>query len=195
MGVLKKKHAHRHINFQKMGGLYMDAAQRRREILEFLKQNSQPVSASAIAARFSVSRQIIVGDIALLRAGNAQISATPRGYILMNHGGETNCLTRTIACRHSRDNLAEELYIIVDNGCGLLDVIVEHRIYGQISGQLQIFSRYDADCFLEKLKKENAMPLSDLTGGIHLHTVSCPSETAFDRVLFQLKQKEILFEK
>lgn len=173
----------------------MDAAERRQEIIEYLKQNSQPVSASAIAARFSVSRQIIVGDIALLRAGNVRISATPRGYILTSHSGEENGLTRTIACKHSIGNLAQELYTIVDNGCGLLDVIVEHSVYGQISGQLQIFSRYDADCFMEKLKQKNAMPLSDLTGGIHLHTLSCPSDTAYERVLFELKRKEILLVK
>jgi len=173
----------------------MDAAQRREGILEILKENSQPVSANVIASRFAVSRQIIVGDIALLRAANIAISATPRGYILIDRNGDTDKIMRTIACRHNRDNLAEELYTIVDNGCGLIDVIVEHSIYGQISGQLHIFSRYDADCFLEKLKKDHAIPLSDLTGGVHLHTISCSSENAYERVLSELKAKGILFEK
>ncbi len=173
----------------------MDAAQRRQGILEILKQSAQPVSASTIANRFAVSRQIIVGDIALLRASNIAISATPRGYILNDNNGSTDDIVRTIACRHSRDNLAEELYTIVDNGCGLIDVIVEHAVYGQISGQLHIFSRYDADCFLKKLAKDHASPLCDLTGGVHLHTISCQSEEAYERVLSQLDEKGILFGK
>lgn len=173
----------------------MDAAQRRQEILEFLKQNNQPVSASKIASRFGVSRQIIVGDIALLRASNIAISATPRGYILDDNDDSTNQCTHTIACKHNRDNLAEELYTIVDNGCGLIDVIVEHAVYGQISGRLHIFSRYDADNFIKKLSKDQALPLCDLTGGVHLHTISYPSEESYQRVLSQLKEKDILFNK
>ena len=178
-----------------MGELKMDASQRRQGILEILKQNSQPVSASTIANRFAVSRQIIVGDIALLRASNVAISATPRGYILIDDSVTTNDIVHTIACRHSRHNLTEELYTIVDNGCGLIDVIVEHAVYGQTSGQLHIFSRYDADCFLKKLAKDHASPLCDLTGGIHLHTISCQSEEAYERVLSELKAKKFLFEK
>ena len=172
----------------------MDAAQRRRKILEILKESTQPVSASAIAGRFQVSRQIIVGDIALLRAANVTISATPRGYILIDQSADQDKIIHTIACRHSLDNLAEELYLIVDNGCGLIDVIVEHAVYGQISGQLHIFSRYDADSFLEKLAKDHASPLCELTGGIHLHTISCRSEEAYERVISELKAKGILFE-
>ncbi len=173
----------------------MDAAQRRKNIQELLKQSEQPVSAGMIAAQFQVSRQVIVGDIALLRAANVNISATPRGYILVDQNARTNEIIHTIACRHNDDNLAEELYIIVDNGCGLIDVIVEHAVYGQLSGQLHIFSRYDADNFLEKLAKDHVSPLCGLTGGIHLHTLSCRSEEAYERVLDELKAKGILFVK
>jgi transcriptional regulator of NAD metabolism len=173
----------------------MEAGQRREKILAILRENEQPVSANTLAGRFQVSRQIIVGDIALLRAANYAITATPRGYILPGDAQETGSLVKTIACRHGMDNLAQELYGIVDNGCGLIDVIVEHAVYGQISGRLHIFSRYDADCFIKKLEQEKALPLSDLTGGVHLHTLSCPSEEAFSRVLQALKKAEILFEK
>lgn len=173
----------------------MEAAQRREEILGVLRDSTQPVSASAIAGRFKVSRQIIVGDIALLRAANHAIAATPRGYILTDAAAQAGRLVKTIACRHGRDNLMKELYVIVDNGCGVIDVIVEHAVYGQISGQLHIFSRYDADCFMEKLEKEKALPLCDLTGGVHLHTLSCPCEEAYGRVLEELRKDGILFEK
>ena len=60
----------------------MNAESRRQAILNQLAQANAPLSASALATRFSVSRQIIVGDIALLRAAGADISATPRGYLL-----------------------------------------------------------------------------------------------------------------
>ncbi len=172
----------------------MDAAQRRREILDLLKAARQPVSAGTMAVQFQVSRQIIVGDIALLRAANVDIAATPRGYILNSRNGEEDRLVHTIACKHDRENLARELYLIVDNGCGLIDVTVEHAVYGQISGQLHIFSRYDADNFLDKLSNDHVSPLCDLTGGVHLHTIACHSEEAYKRVLAELRANGILFE-
>ncbi len=173
----------------------MDAAERRRKILELLKTEKQPLSASAIAGRFQVSRQVIVGDIALLRAANVSISATPRGYILADENNRPGEIIHTIACRHDGKGLEEELYTIVDNGCGVLDVIVEHAVYGQLSGQLQIFSRYDADNFFKKLERDHASPLCDLTGGIHLHTISCRTEEAYERVMEELNAKGILFVK
>lgn len=170
----------------------MDGMQRRDEILKILKQSKNPVTAGVFAKKFKVSRQIIVGDIALLRAANAEISATPRGYILADNNGNNSMIKKTIACRHGRNNLEEELYAIVDNGCGIIDVIVEHAVYGQISGQLQIYSRFDADCFIKKLSKNNDLPLCNLTGGVHLHTISCQSEEAYKRVISALKEKGIL---
>jgi uncharacterized protein len=172
----------------------MNAAQRREKIQDVLKQSERPVSAGAFAKLLEVSRQVIVGDVALLRAANVPIAATPRGYVMQNPENRTG-LIRTIACRHGRDNMAEELYAIVDNGCGVLDVIVEHAVYGQIAGQLQIFSRYDVDDFIKKLAKSGSLPLCDLTEGVHLHTLSCPSEEAYRRVTEALKEKNILFEK
>ena len=75
--------------------MIMDAAQRREGILELLKQSVQPLSATTIAGQFQVSRQIIVGDIALLRAANVTISATPRGYILLDQNADTDKITHT----------------------------------------------------------------------------------------------------
>ena len=57
----------------------MNAAQRRESILNRLSGAETPVSASALAAQLGVSRQIVVGEVARLRAGGAQIDATPRG--------------------------------------------------------------------------------------------------------------------
>ena len=170
----------------------MNSAQRREKILDMLNQKSQPLSASAIARELGVSRQIIVGDVALLRAAGEDIAATPRGYVLQEK--DQNAFQRTIACRHEDCNLAKELYIVVDNGCAVLDVVVEHPVYGQISGQLQIFSRFDADQFLRKLRESSAPPLCALTNGVHLHTIRYHHEDDFQRVIEQLKAAGILFE-
>ena len=102
----------------------MHAEERRETILKLLRQSAQPVSASTLAGQLSVSRQIIVGDIALLRAGGADIFATPRGYCLQNAAAAG--LTRRVAVRHDEAGMEAELNTMVDNGCTVVDVIVEH---------------------------------------------------------------------
>ena len=172
----------------------MNAAQRREAIRQYLKEKESPVSAGSLAKLMHVSRQVIVGDVALLRAASVPVMATPRGYILQREADQRGII-HTIACCHSRENITKELYLIVDNGCGVLDVIVDHAVYGQISGQLQIFSRYDADNFVKKLARSGSLPLCNLTEGVHLHTLLCPTEEAFQRVTVALEKAKILFVK
>ena len=117
----------------------MRADERRQAILDILNRSGQPVSATVLARQFSVSRQIIVGDIALLRAAGADISATPRGYVA--HQSSPAGLVRQVACRHDAQGMEAELNAMVDQGCTVLDVIVEHPIYGQLTGPLQLSSR------------------------------------------------------
>ena len=167
----------------------MQAQKRRQAILEILRRSGGPVSASALAERFSVSRQIIVGDIALLRASGAEISATPRGYVILP---AASGLTRQVACQHDDAGMEAELNAMVDNGCTVLDVIVEHPVYGQLTGSLQLSSRYDVAQFIARCAQSDARPLSALTEGIHLHTLSCPDEAAFCRVREALRQLSIL---
>lgn len=169
----------------------MQAEQRRHAILEALQQTQQPVSATALANRFSVSRQVIVGDIALLRAAGAEISATPRGYVIQQ---SPVGMIRQVACRHDAAGMEAELNAIVDHGCVVLDVIVEHPIYGQLTGPLQLASRYDVQQFIQRCQASDARPLSDLTEGIHLHSLECPDAAAFDRVRDALCKLEILLE-
>ncbi|MBQ3556220.1 MAG: transcription repressor NadR [Oscillospiraceae bacterium] len=169
----------------------MDAQERRRGVARCLEQARGPVSATALAKEFGVSRQIIVGDVALLRAGGMEISATPRGYVLP---APTTGKKHTIACRHTAAQIEQELNAIVDQGCTVLDVIVEHPVYGQITGPLQISSRYDVTQFVDLVTRQEAAPLAALTDGIHLHTVLCPDDGAFTRVKESLKQLDILLE-
>ena len=169
----------------------MRSDERRKAIAGILRAADAPVSASALAEKFSVSRQVIVGDIALLRSAGAEIIATPRGYVLPR---ATDGITRTIACRHTLAQTGQELDILVDNGCTVLDVIVEHPVYGQLTGQLQISSRYDVEQFLARIRDSDAAPLSMLTGGLHLHTLCCPNEDAYTRACAALKAAGLLLD-
>lgn len=167
----------------------MNAETRRSGILQILRSLGGPVSAASLAARYGVSRQIIVGDIALLRAGGEDISATPRGYVLARDNGY---IVRTVACSHSAAQMERELDIMVDNGCTVRDVIVEHPIYGQLAGRLELRSRFDVSQFVLRVAQEDAVPLSALTDGIHLHTLLCPDEESFARVRAALEKEGIL---
>ena len=167
----------------------MTAEERRAAILNTLAQARRPTSATTLAKQFGVSRQIVVGDVALLRAGGADIAATPRGYIIQQ--GPTGTL-RQVACRHTAEEMEAELNIMVDNGCTVLDVVVEHPVDGQLTGALQLRSRYDVQQFISRSAK--AQPLSLLTEGIHLHTLSCPDEAAHQRVRAALAAAGFLLE-
>lgn len=167
----------------------MEANQRRAAIAALLQQGEGPVSATALARKFSVSRQAVVGDIALLRAGGEDIAATSRGYLIPR---PADGLERTVVCRHAAADLERELHLMVDNGCTVVDVSVEHPVYGQLTGLLHLSSRYDVGEFLRKVSEEGATPLSALTGGVHLHTLRCPDEAAFRRVTAALSQAGFL---
>ena len=169
----------------------MRAEERRQAIQDILQHSPQPVSAGTLAARFSVSRQIIVGDVALLRAAGADISATPRGYVIQKF---PSGLIRQVACSHNGAEMETELNAMVDQGCTVLDVIVDHPIYGQLTGPLQLSSRYDVAQFIVRCAQADAQPLSNLTEGIHLHTLSCPNEDAFRRVQSALREMGVLLE-
>ena len=169
-----------------------DGAGRRAAIAALLEVAETPVSAACLAARLGVSRQVIVGDIALLRAAGALITATPRGYIVERGRGG---LRRTVACIHSRpEGMERELNIMVDNGCTVLDVVIEHAVYGQLTGELHLKDRRDVAEFIRRVREEGAAPLSALTGGIHLHTLLCPDEGSFARCVDALREAGILLE-
>ena len=166
----------------------MTAAQRRSAIYQQLTHADAPISATALAQQFSVTRQVVVGDIALLRAEGHSITATSRGYIIPAETG----LIRTIACVHSAQDTRQELFAMVDCGCTVVDVIVEHPVYGQLTALLHLSSRLDVDQFMKRM--DGAAPLSQLTGGVHLHTLSCPDETAYEHLLQLLRQRGFLVE-
>lgn len=171
----------------------MNSSIRREKVLKRIKESNAPISASVLAKEMMVSRQLIVGDIALLRAQGNKIIATPRGY-LSDEEVEQG-ITKTIAIIHKPEEILDEFYTIVDLGGTIKDVIVEHPIYGQIVAQLHVSNRYEADQFYTKIKNQQAKPLSNLTNGLHLHTISCPNEESYQRIVKALEKKGYIYNK
>lgn len=156
---------------------------RQNAVYEILEKAQGPVSATALARQFNVSRQSIVGDIALLRASGTDITATSRGYVLSDRAYGEYSYIGTLACSHTDERLEEELYAIVDLGGTVIDVSIEHAIYGEITGRLGLSSRYDVDLYIKKVTENaSAAPISTLTGGRHLHRIGCRSREVFDRI-------------
>ncbi|MDO4546399.1 MAG: transcription repressor NadR, partial [Bacillota bacterium] len=117
------------------------AEKRREYIREQLLYAQKPLTASHFAKELSVSRQVIVGDVAILRAAGLEILATPKGYIISSPETGNFPFTGMLACKHTAEQLRDELYTMVDFGATVIDVTIEHAIYGEISGKLDLSSR------------------------------------------------------
>lgn len=170
--------------------LYMEGQERREKIIGILKVTKEPISGTELAKRLAVSRQVIVQDIALLRAVNKNILSTTKGYILYYQ--EKQKVNRCFLVKHTTDQIEDELCTIVDNGGKVLDVIVTHEIYGEISTNLIIKNRQDVYDFVNKVKSKNTIPLKELTDGVHLHTVEADSEEILDNIEKALREKKYL---
>ncbi len=171
----------------------MDSWERRKEILKLLSENNKPIKGMELANKLGVSRQVIVQDIAILRAKGESILATPQGYIIPIEEG--NKTIKTIVCKHTEyEEIEEELKTIVDRGGKVLDVVVEHPLYGEIKSPLMIGSRLEVAQFMENLKKTKAEPLSTLTEGIHIHSIEVEDEKVLKNIKKALKEKNYLIE-
>jgi uncharacterized protein len=170
--------------------LHDSGDKRRREILVWMRTQGGPIRGGELAKRFRVSRQCLVQDIAILRAGGEEIVATPRGYQLPK--AKQRAYRAVLACRHKPEQTTEELQTLVDNGVRVLDVVVEHPIYGELRGSLMLESRADVHDFLEQVRSSKAMLLSALTGGVHLHTVEASRPEAISRAKMALRKLGIL---
>jgi transcriptional regulator of NAD metabolism len=159
----------------------MENVERRQKIMDTLRGASKAVSAAYLAERNGVSRQVIVGDIALLRAEGESIVATARGYMLERVRG-TDFRGRIPCIHKGLEDTEKELRKIVQLGGRIIDVIVDHPFYGEISGQLNLFDEDEISEFIEYQRGLTNGLLSDLTGGIHLHTISCKNKIVFDRI-------------
>ncbi|MFD4930863.1 transcription repressor NadR [Peribacillus butanolivorans] len=165
--------------------------ERRTKLLHILQTSEQPVTGSELSQITNVSRQVIVGDITLLKARNEPIIATSQGYMYLQKGN-TQKPERTIACQHDPSRAQEELFLLVDIGITVKDVKIEHPVYGDLTASIMVSSRKEVQQFLTKVTATNASFLSELTSGIHLHTLSASSEELLDEAENALKNAGIL---
>ena len=170
----------------------MEGEKRREQLIMLLQQAITPISGTDLAKNLGVSRQVIVQDIALLRAVNKNILSTNKGYVLHMPNSGTERVKRSFLMSHTNEQMRDELYTMVDYGGKVLDVVVEHDIYGQITVDLILCNRLDVDEFLERIESSKNQPLNVLTDGVHVHTVEADSKKVLDKIEEMLREKGYL---
>lgn len=165
--------------------------ERRTKLLHILQTSTQPVTGSELSQMTNVSRQVIVGDITLLKARNEPIIATSQGYMFLPVES-TKKPERIIACQHDPSRTQEELFLLVDIGVTVKDVKIEHPVYGDLTASIMVSSRKEVQQFLSRVSATNASFLSELTSGIHLHTVSAATENLLEEAEVALRDAGIL---
>ena len=168
----------------------MSGEERRGKIIQALKNSDKAVSATTLAKEFDVSRQVIVQDVALLRANGKNIFSTNRGYLIQ----EDEETTRVFKVQHEDDEVEKELTTIVDLGGTVEDVFVYHKVYGIVRADPHIASRNDIREFLQDLQNGHSALLKNITSEYHYHTVSAPSERLLDLIQDKLQEKGFLAE-
>ncbi len=163
----------------------MDGQARRKKLIEILQKSANPVSGTALAGALDVSRQVVVTDIALIRANGVDITSTNRGYVLSS---DSKC-KRIIKSHHNDDQILDELFTIVDNGGCAENIIINHRFYNRLEAPLKVSSRREAKEFMEAILSGKSKSLSSATSGYHYHTISADSEATLDLIEEELKAK------
>lgn len=168
----------------------MTGLERRQKIIRMIQESGTPVSGKELAKNCDVSRQVIVQDIALIRAAGYEIISTNRGYIL----NAPHTATRVFKVSHTDEQLEDELCSIVDLGGKVVDVIVNHRVYGRLEAPLGINSRKKVKEFIEDIKSGKSSPLKNITSNYHYHTIEAENEETLDSIEAMLRAKHYLVE-
>ncbi len=166
----------------------MTGADRRKLLLSMIRNADAPVSGAELGKRTGVSRQVVVQDIALLRTQGYPIISTARGYLL----DEPKAASRVIKVCHTNEQVEDELTTIVDLGGCIVNVMVNHRVYGKLNAPLNIKSRRDVQSFINDLKTGKSTPLLNVTSGYHFHKINAESEEVLDEIEEALKRKGYL---
>lgn len=169
----------------------MESEERRKEIVRILEKAAGPVTGTELSKRCQVSRQIVVGDVAILRASGCAIISTPRGYQLARP--EREGIKRVFVVCHGPEDMRAELEAIVDNGGMIHNVVVEHEVYGYLEGALELRSRRDVDHFIRRMEQSSSEPLSRISGGIHSHLVEANSEADLEAIEKALDSQGFLY--
>ncbi len=161
---------------------------RRKEILNSLSKAVSPISATALAKELGVSRQIIVQDIALLRAAGFEITSLARGYKL----SKKSAAKRVFKVNHTDTDVEKELNLFVDMGGTVADVFVYHRTYGTVKAKMGLKSRIEVRKFLDEISSGKSSLLKNVTDGYHYHTVEAENDEILDMIEQALKENGFL---
>ncbi len=166
----------------------MTGEQRREQIVSIIKNSKSPISGTALAKQVNVSRQVIVQDIALLRANGVDIISTNRGYIVGNNGKAS----RVFKIHHEPEEVEEELNLFVDFGGYVKDVFVYHKVYDVIKVDMNLKSRVDVKKYLEEIESGKSTLLMNVTSGYHYHTILAEDENTLNMIQDELQKKGFL---
>ena len=166
----------------------MKVAERRKAIVNLLLSANEPISGSALAESFSISRQIIVQDISVLKGLGYEVLSTSQGYIMQ----KSPLAERVFKVRHTTAETEDELSLIVDHGGTVVDVFVWHKVYGRIEAPLNIFSKMHIKQFSEGVRTGQSTELMHITGGYHYHTVRADNEKTLDRIEAALAERKYI---
>lgn len=155
-----------------------ETEKRRKQIIEILNKSDVPISGSVLAEKFDVSRQVIVQDIAILKAENYKIISTNRGYKLF----ENKRPSRVLKVSHRDDEIEKELNAAVDLGAEVVNVFVWHKAYGKIEAELNIKSRKDVKDLIKRIESGVSRPLKRITDDYHYHLVEADTIETLDEV-------------
>jgi hypothetical protein len=166
----------------------MNSVERRKEILNLIRNSSGPLSGSSLARTMSVSRQVIVKDIASLKDEGNDIISTNRGYII----NRPPRVKRVLKMVHTDEEVGDELYTILEMGGRIEDVFVWHKIYGRITAEIEIYTKEDADAYIDSLENGRSSPLKNVTSEYHYHTVTAEREQVLDAIEAEMERRGFL---
>ena len=166
----------------------MSGKERREEILKILNNSEMPVAGTELAKELGVSRQVIVQDMALIRANGIEVMATNRGYVIQ----EAKEVSRVFKVIHTDEQVEEELNLFVDLGGKVEDVFVYHKVYGVIKVPMNIKSRRDVRKYMEGISSGKSTNLMKLTSNYHYHTIIAEDEQTLDLIQDELSSRGFL---
>jgi transcriptional regulator of NAD metabolism len=146
------------------------ARERREELVRLLRAAHEPIVGAELARMVGVSRQMLTHDLTLLRLSGVDIMYT----------------------QHDREHMMDEMTILVDLGIHILDVGIDHPVYGPLRADLCISSRQDVWELVERLEQTGTASLAELTGGRHSHTVEAPRPDLLAKARAQLRDRGYL---
>ena len=167
----------------------MSGEERRKRILNMLTNSNLPISGVSLAKEMNVSRQVIVQDIALIRANGYNVFSTNRGYLIQETKEKHSRVFKVI---HSDEEVETELSLIVDLGGQVKDVFVFHKVYGVVKADMDIKSRRDIKLYMDDIASGKSGLLKNVTAGYHYHTVEAEDDQTLDLIQESLQKRGFL---